>query len=327
MTNDRSGAPTRLRGEPGKSLGQGRGVDTFEERFRAARTGLRTILDSDDWLSVPAAVVEFQGAMLRPVSDFYRSILHGPRGPLADDIRGIAERLCLEVDGGADGRAAALFEAMVRQGVTPADVRSWEESEVAREDAAFAAEHPEEYARIQWLLDRVKAQARERPALNPLVEGLLMLRGVVYQAVSLINCGVALGELWSRARAGDDEALFQVARIDKSVLTEPWACARLRARQLRGDREFFTRLGAAVAAKPLRDVKKVPVEAVLLVARFWDEFRGQYESILEFLQREHVVRPSMTPEDLRKALRRAGLEKGRRTAPAAAEGAETNSDV
>lgn len=301
---------------------------TFEQRFRGARAGLRRTLAADDWLSLPGSVVEFQGPLVRPVSDFYRPTSSGPRGPLGDDIRGIAERLCLADDTAELADVSHVFEELVRRGVTPAQVRVWSDDVVAREDAEFATQHPEEYACLQPLLDRVKEQTVRRTRLNPLVEGLLVLRGLVYQAVALINCGAPLGELWSRARSGEDAALFQVVRIDKSVLTESWACARLRTAQLRGDRGFFGGLGAAIAAKPLQDLKRVPVEGVLLVARFWDEFRGQtYEAILDFLQREHVVRPTMSAEDLRKALWRAGLEKGRRAAVLGAAGEETNSQV
>ncbi len=115
--------------------------------------------------------------------------------------------------------------------------------------------------------------------------------------------------LLKRIREGDDKALFNFAKVDKTIVTHKYARRRIRLAQISGDHKFLRRLGNAIAYDP----RKRP---------FKFHRRNYFMGMIAILATEHLtinevdeilreacdhVEPDL--DTLRKAWNRAGLHK------------------
>jgi len=77
-----------------------------------------------------------------------------------------------------------------------------------------------------------------------------------WDAVSLLVNKKPLKELFIEARKGDDESLFKLIKVDKTLLGFDWVQARINKAIYSGDYNFFESLGKAIQTDPLKNRKK-----------------------------------------------------------------------
>lgn len=172
---------------------------------------------------------------------------------------------------------------------------------------------------VREMIDAIRSLDKsEVKAGKKLLEGLsgeeLIKMGISekcmhYRTVAMINTGVAIDELYDKARSGDDNALLELVRIDKSLVTEDWLSERIRRKQVVGDWEFFKRLGRAMGKEPTK-CEPSYFRVVMLTHMFWDEFQKfTIEELNEFYVEKGLLPKASDPSNLHKALYRAGLKK------------------
>jgi len=138
------------------------------------------------------------------------------------------------------------------------------------------------------------------------------IKSLLVNYVSLLNWDTPIYRIFDEAQAGDDEALFKLVQVDKSVLALPRFQTMLVDKQLCGDWEFFQVLGKAVSARPLNARVHLP-KAVAIVAYFWEShFKEMKFTETVDVLREHKILPNANDYNyFRKQLHRFGLKKSR----------------
>ena len=122
-----------------------------------------------------------------------------------------------------------------------------------------------------------KKRPKGLPQISPLgqieeiqFEYELQARAMVYDLIAMLSTGEPIVRLWEMASGGDFNALMDLVRIDKSVVTTATGVEMMRNRQFEANWEFFAKLGKAIAKPPMPN-KPYPAKAVILTARFWHE--------------------------------------------------------
>jgi len=131
-----------------------------------------------------------------------------------------------------------------------------------------------------------------------------------YEIVSILNFEMTLKELYDEAKDGNQEALLNLLRIDKTILYEDWVKELVVRKQLVGDWAFFEKLGKAVAKAPIK-AEPSYLRVVILVGMFWEtEFKNwTIEDLNEFLVDQELLAKNSQPENLQRVLHRANIKK------------------
>lgn len=93
-----------------------------------------------------------------------------------------------------------------------------------------------------------------------------------WDAVSLmVNCA-SLKELFKAAREGDDESLFKLVKVDKTLFEHDWVRKRINRASYSGDCGFFESLGEAIKSDPLaHDSRNDRGDKLFIVLKyFWN---------------------------------------------------------
>jgi len=94
----------------------------------------------------------------------------------------------------------------------------------------------------------------------------------VWDSISLLVNGASLKELFKKAKSGDDDALYDLIKVDKTLFAHEWVRERINKAAYIGDGNFFELLGKAVADDPLKHSgRKEDLDKLFLVIKFfWD---------------------------------------------------------
>ncbi len=148
----------------------------------------------------------------------------------------------------------------------------------------------------------------------------IMLRYVAFtnNVICLFHYGVSITKLLPKARAGNDQALFTVLKVDKAVLSAEWALKRIREAQFRKDAIFLKNLGRAISMSPgvgrFRHLKALSLLMVLWPFGLKEKTSGE---ILDFLEEMGVYgskHGTFDPLSLSRLMNRIGLRKLRKLA-------------
>jgi hypothetical protein len=91
----------------------------------------------------------------------------------------------------------------------------------------------------------------------------------VFNTVSSITHKKSLDELLEEAEKGNDESLFKVIQIDKTLFDLDWLRKRIRKAFYAGDSSFFKKLGMAIEKTSLEnDIEYTKLNSVLI--SFWE---------------------------------------------------------
>jgi hypothetical protein len=91
----------------------------------------------------------------------------------------------------------------------------------------------------------------------------------VGNAISMLINQKGLQELYSEAKAGDDDSLYKLFKIDKTLFDREWVRRRIRKAMYSGDGEFFKSLSESIKVDPLNN-RKTRIIEYLVLAYFWD---------------------------------------------------------
>ena len=117
-------------------------------------------------------------------------------------------------------------------------------------------------------------------------------------------------ELLREIRDGNDEALFDFAKVDKTIIAHRYVEKRIQIAQISGDSEFFRKLGNALKWDPRKRPVKVHKRNFLLklIAIYAVEHLTM-EEVCDILDKVCGIY-ELDVETVRKAWDRAGLNKG-----------------
>jgi hypothetical protein len=90
----------------------------------------------------------------------------------------------------------------------------------------------------------------------------------IWNTISLLVHKKNLKLLFKDARKGDDESLFKLIQIDKTLFDHEWLRTRIRKASFFGDWKFFDNLSKAIKTDPLAN-RKVHGDIFLLLINFW----------------------------------------------------------
>jgi hypothetical protein len=90
-----------------------------------------------------------------------------------------------------------------------------------------------------------------------------------YDAVARLVFQKSLTELIRLAKKGDVESLFELMRIDRTVIGCEWVLIGIRKAQLGGDSEFFMKMSKAISTPPLENVRQYG-DLILALHIFWN---------------------------------------------------------
>jgi hypothetical protein len=90
----------------------------------------------------------------------------------------------------------------------------------------------------------------------------------LWNTISLLVHKKNLRLLLNEARKEDDDALFKLIQIDKTLFDHEWLRARIRKASFSGDWKFFDNLSKAIKTDPLAN-RKVHGDIFLLLIHFW----------------------------------------------------------
>ncbi|HBE44337.1 MAG TPA: hypothetical protein DDW17_02495 [Deltaproteobacteria bacterium] len=139
------------------------------------------------------------------------------------------------------------------------------------------------------LLDIKKNIVEKRSPLVKKVYGQrrFMRRSIfhVWNTVSLLVSKKSLKELFSEARKGNDESLFKLVKVDKTLFDHDWFRDRIRKATYSGDWRFFELLGKAIKTDPLSN-RKVHGDIFLVLLQFWQSglYRLTIPELMSLLQ-------------------------------------------
>jgi hypothetical protein len=90
----------------------------------------------------------------------------------------------------------------------------------------------------------------------------------IWNTISLLVYKKSLKLLLNEARKEDDDALFKLIQIDKTLFDHEWLRARIRKASFCGDWKFFDNLSKAIKTDPLAN-RKIHGDIFLLLIHFW----------------------------------------------------------
>ncbi len=91
----------------------------------------------------------------------------------------------------------------------------------------------------------------------------------VTDTISLIANKKSIRELYREAKNGDDESLFKLIKVDKTLFDHEWLRVRIRKAMYSGEGKFFRDLAKAIKADPL-DTRHSNLEASVVLLYFWN---------------------------------------------------------
>lgn len=89
-----------------------------------------------------------------------------------------------------------------------------------------------------------------------------------YNSVSLLVHKQRFDLLLKEGRNGNEEALFKLLRIDRTVIELEWARIMIRKAQLTGNESFFKKMAKAIATSPLENAK-IHGELLIVLLMLW----------------------------------------------------------
>lgn len=90
----------------------------------------------------------------------------------------------------------------------------------------------------------------------------------VWDVISLLVNRKPLKQLFTEARKGDDNSLFELIKVDKTLFDHEWVRTRIRKAMYSGDKNFFNSLGIAIMDEPLKtEYDNLDIAIILLT--FW----------------------------------------------------------
>jgi hypothetical protein len=90
----------------------------------------------------------------------------------------------------------------------------------------------------------------------------------LWNTISLLVNKKSIKSLLIEARKGDDDALFRLLQIDKTLFDHDWVRARIRKASFFADWKFFDMLSKALKTDPLRN-RKVHGDVFLVLIHLW----------------------------------------------------------
>jgi len=91
-----------------------------------------------------------------------------------------------------------------------------------------------------------------------------------WDAISLLVNKATLKEIYRKAKEGDDESLFKLIKVDKTVFDFKWVRTRINKAAYSADWEFLDLLGEAIKEEPLKhDSRKDRVDRLFVVIKFF----------------------------------------------------------
>lgn len=89
-----------------------------------------------------------------------------------------------------------------------------------------------------------------------------------WDTISLLVHRKGLKKLFDEARKGNDESLFKLLQIDKTLFDHEWLRVKIRKASYSGDWKFFNNLSKAIKTDPLNN-RKVHGDIFLILVRLW----------------------------------------------------------
>jgi hypothetical protein len=90
----------------------------------------------------------------------------------------------------------------------------------------------------------------------------------IWNTISLIVNKKSLRELLIKARRGDDDSLFALIKVDKTLFDHDWVRLRIRKAMYSGDTDFFYSLAKAIKSDPLQ-TRKYKLLVFVVMIFFW----------------------------------------------------------
>jgi hypothetical protein len=91
---------------------------------------------------------------------------------------------------------------------------------------------------------------------------------LLLNTISLFINKKGIKNLLVEARKGDDESLFKLLQIDKTLFDHDWVRARIRKASYFADWEFFDKMSKAIKTDPLRN-RKLHGDVFLILVNLW----------------------------------------------------------
>lgn len=127
--------------------------------------------------------------------------------------------------------------------------------------------------------------------------------------ISRVNYKESIHSLYKKAKEGDEESLFKIVKIDKTVMLTEWAKELIKEKQHNADWEFFKKLGKKIAEEPFKGSYPL-VKAEIIAKEFWDELKEmKYKEIWELFVEKELIAREMNLSAFKMFLNRAGLKK------------------
>ena len=251
----------------------------FEKRFRSASNVIKGLVEIESLISLPGVRSDISGDKLPLVSDYYL----GRKG----------ERLKKEEK--SDGDIGVACE----DGDEPENVIGEELQELFVKS-------------IEWR-DRIEETLKNKDGEMDLpgdVDLVFEIMADRYNVVSKLLYGRAIRDVYVKAKEGDEEALFDLVRIDKTVLYRDWVTELVKEKQYWGKWEFLRKLGESLSAEPVgKDL--TDVRLAMLTMLFWhtDLKDMRYREMRQLFVEEGLIAAEMDELAFEKRLNRWGFRK------------------
>lgn len=89
-----------------------------------------------------------------------------------------------------------------------------------------------------------------------------------WNTISLLVNRKSLKQLFTEAKNGNEESLFRLIKVDKTLLDHGWVRTRIRKAVYSGDWGFFKELSEAINTDPLEN-RKIHGDIFLVLLQFW----------------------------------------------------------
>ena len=156
-------------------------------------------------------------------------------------------------------------------------------------------------------------QAGHSPEVYPTYyQDLLWIKSDLYNFISILNNGIPIHELFSKAKEGHLKSICKLVQIDKTVITESWLEKIIVQKQYKADWEFFKLFGNYLSKPPL-EKQQYLFRIIVITAKYWEEYfqNISYSKLVAFYIKQEILPPSTNVENFRKTLNRVGLKKKR----------------
>jgi hypothetical protein len=132
---------------------------------------------------------------------------------------------------------------------------------------------------LHWIvipLEDAKEEIKKRIQLRNFTLSTRMIKRHLFytwDAVSLMVNGEALKVLYKKAKDGDNESLFKLIKVDKTLFDHKWVRSRINQEAYSGGIDFFDALGDAIKTDPLKHgSRKNRIDKLFLAIKFYWEY-------------------------------------------------------